>query len=32
VNDVPMTFQDITGFGQKPDNGAEPQSGEKDPS
>ena len=32
VNDVPMTFQDITGFGQKPDNGAEPPSGEKDPS
>jgi trigger factor len=28
VTEVPMTFQEITGFGQKLDNGAETQSGE----
>ena len=28
VTDVPMTFQEITGFGQNPDNGAGAQAGE----
>jgi trigger factor len=28
VTEVPMSFQDITGFGQKPDHGAEAPSGE----
>lgn len=32
VTDVPMSFQNITGFGQQSDSGAEPQSGEASPS